>query len=127
MSENNKKILGILPHSIGGRLTISSVFDGFRQNGFEVKVFDELKQENFLDFIKEKNYEYLIGYDFSGLKLKVDNNLDVKISRLFLLNIYKNHHCILCSSIDLGLIKSAFYGDNCIFGFFHKFTIIAPL
>ena len=83
MSENNKKILGILPHSIGGRLTISSVFDGFRQNGFEVEVFDELKQENFLDFIKEKNYEYLIGYDFSGLKLKVDNNLDVKTVNYF--------------------------------------------
>lgn len=83
MSENNKKVLGILPHSIGGRLTISSVFDGFRQNGFEVEVFDELKQENFLDFIKEKNYEYLIGYDFSGLKLKVDNNLDVKTVNYF--------------------------------------------
>lgn len=70
-------ILGILPHSIGGRLTISSLFDGLIQNGCTVEIFDELKQENFLEFIKNKNYDFIVGYDFSGLKLKVDNNLDI--------------------------------------------------
>lgn len=83
MSENDKKILGILPHSIGGRLTISSVFDGFKQNGYDVEIFDELKQENFLDFIKDKTYKFLVGYDFSGLKLKVDNNLNIKTVNYF--------------------------------------------
>ena len=70
-------ILGILPHSIGGRLTISSIFDGFVQNGHAVEIFDELKQNDFLNFIKNKTYDYIVGYDFSGLRLKVDNNLTI--------------------------------------------------
>lgn len=68
-------ILGILPHSIGGRLTISSMFDGFVQNGHVVEVFDELKQDNFLEFINGKTFDNIAGYDFSALKLKVDNDL----------------------------------------------------
>lgn len=71
------KILGILPHSIGGRLTISSVFDGFVQNGHEIEIFDELKQNNFLEFIKNKNFDIISGYDFSAIKLKVDNSLSL--------------------------------------------------
>ena len=63
--------LGILPHSIGGRLTISSVIDGFIQNGHFVQIYDELKQDNFLEFINGKNYDYIVGYDFSPVKLKV--------------------------------------------------------
>ena len=31
-----KKILAIMPISIGGRLTTSSIIDGFRENGFEI-------------------------------------------------------------------------------------------
>lgn len=77
------KILGILPHSIGGRLTISSVFDGFRQNDFEVDIYDELKQDNFLEFIQDKNFDYLVGYDFSGIKLKYDNNLTIQTINYF--------------------------------------------
>jgi len=68
-------ILGILPHSIGGRLTISSLFDGFVQNGHVVEIFDELMQTDFNDFISGKNFDCIAGYDFSGLKLKVDNGL----------------------------------------------------
>lgn len=68
-------ILGILPHSIGGRLTISSVFDGFIQNGHSVEIFDELKQNNFLEFIKNKHFDFISGYDFSAIKLKADNKL----------------------------------------------------
>ena len=63
-----KKILGILPHSIGGRLTISSVFDGFRLNGFEVVIFDELKNDNFNDYINT-DYSFIVGYDFSAINL----------------------------------------------------------
>lgn len=67
-----KKVLAIMPISIGGRLTTSSIIDGFRLNGFEIDIFDELTQENF-NFNDE--YEYIVGYDFSPVKLKIDYNL----------------------------------------------------
>ena len=71
------KILGILPHSIGGRLTISSLFDGFIQNNHDVEIFDELKQNDFLEFIKNKNFDFISGYDFSAIKLKADNKINL--------------------------------------------------
>ena len=49
----NKKILAILPISIGGRLTTSSIIDGFRQNDCEVKVFDELFDKNLNDYLND--------------------------------------------------------------------------
>lgn len=70
----NKKILAILPVSIGGRLTTNSIIDGFRQNGCDVTVFDELFDKNLTDCLKS-DYDYIAGYDFSGLKIKIDNNL----------------------------------------------------
>ena len=70
----NKKILAILPISIGGRLTTSSIIDGFRQNGCEVKVFDELFDKNLNDYLND-SYDFISGYDFSGLKIKIDNHL----------------------------------------------------
>ncbi|MBR5303767.1 MAG: glycosyltransferase [Candidatus Gastranaerophilales bacterium] len=70
-----KKILGIMPHSIGGRLTISSILDGFRENNFEVIIYDELKQDNFNEFLN-KDCKYIVGYDFSPIKLKIDYNLN---------------------------------------------------
>ena len=70
----NKKILAILPISIGGRLTTSSIIDGFRQNGCEVKVFDELFDKNLNDYLND-SYDFITGYDFSGLKIKIDNKL----------------------------------------------------
>ena len=63
-----KKILAILPVSIGGRLTTSSIVDGFRQNGFETVVFDELKNEDFSNFLSN-DYDFITGYDFSPIKL----------------------------------------------------------
>ena len=63
-----------MPHSIGGRLTTSSILDGFIFNGYEVIVYDELIQNNFCDYLKE-DYDYIVGYDFSPIKLKIDNNL----------------------------------------------------
>ena len=68
------RILAILPVSIGGRLTTSSIIDGFCQNNYNVTVFDELFDSNFSEIIKE-DYAYITGYDFSALKLKVDNKL----------------------------------------------------
>ncbi|MBQ2983477.1 MAG: glycosyltransferase family 1 protein [Candidatus Gastranaerophilales bacterium] len=73
------KILGILPHSIGGRLTTSSILDGFKQNGFKVVLFDELKDENFLN----DDYSFIVGYDFSPIKFKIENNLNIKTIAYF--------------------------------------------
>lgn len=82
MSEQKKKILAILPVSIGGRLTMSSIIAGFEQNGCEVTVFDELFDKNLKKVLKGK-YDYISGYDFSGLKIKIDNNLPLKSINYF--------------------------------------------
>ena len=74
MCMKKNKILAILPISIGGRLTTSSIIDGFRQNGCVVKVFDELFDKNPDDYLDD-DYDFIVGYDFSGLKIKIDNNL----------------------------------------------------
>ena len=71
-----QKILAILPISIGGRLTTSSIIDGYKQNGCDVTVYDELFDKNLSEILK-KDYDQIIGYDFSGLKIKVDNNLQI--------------------------------------------------
>ena len=78
----NKKILAILPISIGGRLTTNSIIDGFRQNGCEVKVFDELFDKNLNDYLND-SYDFISGYDFSGLKIKIDNNLPCRSLNYF--------------------------------------------
>ena len=77
-----KRILAILPHSIGGRLTTSSIIKGFQANGYEVCIFDELKQDNFEDFLN-KTYDYIVGYDFSPVKLKVDYSLKIPLIAYF--------------------------------------------
>ena len=74
MSESKKKILAILPVSIGGRLTTNSIINGFKQNNCDVIVYDELFDKNLKEIINS-NYDYILGYDFSGLKIKIDNNL----------------------------------------------------
>ena len=71
-----KKILAILPISIGGRLTINSIIDGYRQNDCDVTVYDELF-DNDLKKILRRKFSQIVGYDFSGLKIKVDNKLDI--------------------------------------------------
>ena len=71
-----KKILAILPISIGGRLTTNSIINGYRQNGCEVTVYDELFDENLEEILKE-NFHQIVGYDFSGLKIKIDNKLNI--------------------------------------------------
>ena len=76
MSESKKNILAILPVSIGGRLTTNSLIAGFQQNGCNVTVYDELFDKN-LDEVLKQNYDFIAGYDFSGLKIKVDNNLQI--------------------------------------------------
>ena len=89
MSEQRKKILAILPVSIGGRLTMSSIIAGFEQNNCEVVVFDELFDKN-LDELLKVQYDYITGYDFSGLKIKIDNNLPLKSINYFSDDIRSN-------------------------------------
>ena len=74
--ENKNKILAILPVSIGGRLTTNSIIDGYRQNGCEVTVYDELFDDNLTEILAQ-NFDQIVGYDFSALKIKVDNGLSL--------------------------------------------------
>ncbi len=74
--KNKKKILAILPVSIGGRLTTSSIIDGYKQNGCDVTVFDELFEKNLKEVLTQK-FDQIVGYDFSALKIKVDNKLNL--------------------------------------------------
>ena len=71
-----KKILAILPVSIGGRLTMNSIINGFKYNNCSVTVFDEIFDDNLKKLLK-KEYDYISGYDFSGLKIKIDNGLSI--------------------------------------------------
>jgi len=71
-----KRILAILPISIGGRLTTNSIIDGYLQNGCEVTVFDELFDKNLKEILNNE-FDQILGYDFSGLKIKIDNNLKI--------------------------------------------------
>ena len=71
-----KKILAILPISIGGRLTTNSIIDGYRQNDCDITVFDELFDNN-LDKILENAFHQIVGYDFSPLRIKIDNKLEI--------------------------------------------------
>ena len=70
-----KKVLIILPISIGGRLTTSSIIDGYKQNNCDVVVFDELHDKNLEEVLKKK-YDQIVGYDFSPLKIKIDKNIE---------------------------------------------------
>ncbi len=69
-----KKILAIMPLSIGGRLTTSSIIDGFCQNGYSVFVYDELKDKK---LPKESDFDYIVGYDFSPIEIKINNKLEL--------------------------------------------------
>lgn len=71
-----KKVLAILPISIGGRLTTNSIIEGLKQNDCDVVVFDELFDKN-LNKILKKKFDYILGYDYSALKIKIDNNLQI--------------------------------------------------
>ena len=65
MRKSKTKILAILPISIGGRLTMNSIIDGFKQNDCRVTVYDNLFGKN-LSEILEKKFDYITGYDYDG-------------------------------------------------------------
>lgn len=76
MRKSQKKILAILPESIGGRLTMNSIIDGFLQNDCDVIVYDVLFDKNLKQVLRRK-FDYIAGYDYSGLKIKIDYELNV--------------------------------------------------
>lgn len=76
MRKSKRKILAILPESIGGRLTMNSIIDGFSQNDCDVIVYDVLFDKNLKQVLKRK-FDYIAGYDYSGLKIKIDNELNI--------------------------------------------------
>lgn len=78
-----KKILAILPVSIGGRLTTASIIDGYRQNECEVVVYDELFDKNLKKVLSNNTFHQIVGYDFSPLKIKVDNDLKIPCTCYF--------------------------------------------
>lgn len=77
------KILFILPHSIAGRLIVSSIKDGFETFGFECSFYDEIYGGEFLEEFSKKDYKYLISYDFTAINLKIKNNIKVKTLNFF--------------------------------------------
>ena len=76
------RVLAVLPISIGGRLTTNSMIEGFRKNDCEVVVFDELF-DNHLETLIKQNFDYITGYDYSALKIKIDNNLKIPCINYF--------------------------------------------
>ena len=76
----NLNALVIVPVSIAGRLIVSSITDGLKQNSlFRISIvsYDELYESD-LKKVLDKKYDFIIGYDFSPLKIKIDNGLDCK-------------------------------------------------
>ena len=82
MRKQKKKILAILPESIGGRLTMNSIIDGFKQNNCQVTVFDLLFDKKINKIIKH-DFDFITSYDYSGLKIKVDNKLEIPTINYF--------------------------------------------
>lgn len=79
-----KRILALLPESIGGRLTMTSLFKGFERCGFELTLLDVLGDAaNKIKEIKLEEYDFLVSYDFVGIKFKIDYNLNIKTINYF--------------------------------------------
>lgn len=79
-----KKILALFPESIGGRLTMTSLFKGFEKCGFELKIIDVLNgAQNVIKSLNMEDYEFLISYDFVGIKYKKDFELKIKTVNYF--------------------------------------------
>ena len=84
------KVLVIIPVSIAGRLIVSTIIDGLMQNSlFSVDVvkYDELYDTNIKQVVADSDYDLIIGYDFSPLKIKIDYSLCSKCASYFADNI----------------------------------------
>src|SRR5574344_310265 len=83
MINEKLNVLAIFPISIGGRLTTSSIIDGFKLLNHNIDIFDELKNDDFKNFYKTKNYDLIVGYDFSPIRFKFQYNLPQKCVAYF--------------------------------------------
>lgn len=87
MTPKNKQlnILAILPKSIGGRLTTSSIIDGIVANGHCVCVFDELNDSKTMavELLDSQNPDFIIGYDFCALAFCDEYNLNFRTLNYF--------------------------------------------
>ena len=83
MNDKEKKVLAILPHSIGGRLTLSSIIDGFNATSFKTDIYDLLKDTHEVN--NPEKYDFLLGYDFSAYEFCEKHNIRrKKNNQLFL-------------------------------------------
>ncbi len=55
---------------------MNSIIDGFKQNDCQVTVYDNLFGKNFSEIL-EKNFNYIAGYDYDAIQIKVENNLNI--------------------------------------------------
>lgn len=80
-----KKILAILPESIGGRLTMTSLFKGFEKCGFELTIIDKLdsKAKESVKSLDINDYEFLLSYDFVAIEFKTDLGLKLRTVNYF--------------------------------------------
>lgn len=79
------KFICILPESIGGRLTMNSLFIGFQKNGYAVKILDIL-DSSFESSLKEINlseYHYIFSYDYTGIVINNKYNLNMPVISYF--------------------------------------------
>jgi spore maturation protein CgeB len=81
----NRKILAFLPESIGGRLTMTSLFNGFKRLGFDLKILDKLQSGVFeqVKLLDMSEYDFMISYDFVAVEFKTELGLDIKTVNYF--------------------------------------------
>lgn len=80
-----RKILAILPESIGGRLTTTSLIKGFEKCGFEVFIVDKLdkKAKEIVVSLKMEEFDFALSYDFVAIEFKTDLKLKIKTVNYF--------------------------------------------
>lgn len=81
----NLRLLAILPESIGGRLTLSSLISGFNKCNIKLKVLDSLSKNFISDInkVSQNKYDYIFSYDYTGYVIQKDYNLDIPIISYF--------------------------------------------
>ncbi len=84
-----QKILVIMPQSIGGRLTISSIKDGLNALSVKTDTIDVLKEDETISDIK--NYDTILGYDYGAIEFCQRNKIDVRCINYFSDVIDDNH------------------------------------
>lgn len=90
MNDKEKKVLAILPHSIGGRLTLSSIIDGFNATSFKTDIYDLLKDTHEVN--NPEKYDFLLGYDFSAYEFCEKHNIRRKKTINYFSDVLEDNH-----------------------------------